>query len=105
MKLSEFKREQRDYSFVWRSAQLNRWRTTVITADSPAAAIAKLERHFTHKLKKSLTEVVVDHPFYSRNPDDSKAPVVNSLRDHASNLHFEFKNQVWGPDNRPENKP
>lgn len=101
MKPSDSKRELRDYSFVWRSVHLNRWRTTVVRADTPESAIAQLERHFTHKLKKSLADVVVDHPFYSKTPEDNAPSKQNSLLDHASNFHFEFKNQVWEPGNRP----
>lgn len=83
------------FRFVWRNANTERWFTTTVHSADPEGAIRAFQSHVSSTLKKNLTDVVVDHPFYS--VVNQKVGHPYSLRDFKQPFHYVFNNEVVSP--------
>jgi hypothetical protein len=96
------------FRFVWRRLKKSHWHAVSIAtskAKTVEAAIEELRKHFEKKLKVSLTDVVVDHYFYTVTPMEGSEPAMFrsdplTLRDHVHPFNFEYNNRVHAPGTR-----
>jgi len=97
----------KSFRFVWRG-RAKRWFSVTVDATTVPAAIERMQRHIRTKLKRTLSDVVVDHVFYACTPqvdgDQLSMAEPLSLRDMAHPFYIEFDNKVFSPKDSHETR-
>lgn len=89
------------FRFFWRRPDATKWNMVHIKTAGPQYAHLGMQSHITHKLKKQLADVVVDHLFFQVDDNDEVTDQF-SLNDREHLLQMLFANRIWNPGAKPQ---
>jgi hypothetical protein len=89
------------YRFFWKSVDGEKFHQVTVAVAALQYAHLGMFSHITHKLKRPVDAVVVDHLFYRVNDDGSMGQWY-SLNDREHEMQVHFKNRTWPVGAKPE---